>query len=376
MVDGLRGLGVEISAVDDVTSVVGTAGRPTVRAAAVDVGLAGTVARFLPPVAAISDRPVRFDGDPRMRERPVGPLVVALRDLGVVVSTAPGDRLPLTVEGRGTVAGGTVRVDASSSSQLVSGLLLVAPCFTAGLTVRHVGPPVPSRPHLDMTVAMMREFGAQVDQPDEDTWVVAPGGYVARDVDVEPDLSGASAFLAAAMATGGRSSCRVGRCTPTQPGGRLLDVLTAMGGSASLGADGLELRGPSSMMRRRCRPARLARADAGARRARRAGGLAVADHRGRAHPAAGDRPDRGAGRRAAPRRRRRRRAAGRAGDPTDCTAQRGAASARRPPTGDGLGGARPGRRRHRGGRRGTTVAKTMPDFVARWARMLGGGEVG
>ncbi|HVE64107.1 MAG TPA: 3-phosphoshikimate 1-carboxyvinyltransferase, partial [Mycobacteriales bacterium] len=188
--------------------VSGVGGRPQVHAPSVDVGLAGTVARFLPAVAALADGSVEFDGDAQMRERPMAPLLHALRHLGVRVDAAAGDRLPWRVHGAGGVEGGGMRggevtVDASTSSQLVSGLLLAAPCFADGLVARHVGPPMPSRPHVDMTVAMMRSAGGQVEEPDRNTWVVRPGGYRACDVEIEPDLSGASAFLAAAVATGG-----------------------------------------------------------------------------------------------------------------------------------------------------------------------------
>ncbi|HET6214767.1 MAG TPA: 3-phosphoshikimate 1-carboxyvinyltransferase, partial [Micromonosporaceae bacterium] len=157
MANGLRALGVPVSTVDDQRWVVRP--RPLHGPARVDVGLAGTVMRFLPPVAGLTDGPVTFDGDPRARARPLGPLVDALRSVGVRIDSASGGGLPLTVHGIGRVAGGEVTIDASASSQLVSGLLLAAPDYDHGIVVRHVGPPVPSAPHLRMTVQMLRAVG-------------------------------------------------------------------------------------------------------------------------------------------------------------------------------------------------------------------------
>jgi len=247
MAAGVRALGasVEDSGAGDWV-VTGTAGRPVAVAGSVDVGLAGTVARFLPPVAALADRDVGFTGDARMRERPVAALLQAMRDLGAKV-TAPDDRFPFTVHGRGRLRGGAVQVDASASSQLVSGLLLAAPCFADGIDLRHVGDAVPSRPHLDMTVAMMHAAGAHAVEPEPDRWQVAPTGYVATDVDVEPDLSGASPFLAAAVATGGVVRVPSWPAESTQPGRHLLDVLGRMGASWTLDTAGLTLQGPTSI---------------------------------------------------------------------------------------------------------------------------------
>ncbi len=242
MVAGLRALGVPIE-LDGPDGrdwlVTGVPGMLHPAAARVDAGNAGTVARFLPPVAALADAPVTFDGDPRMRERPVGQLLRALRALGVEVD---GEAFPVTVRGRGAVAGGEATVDASRSSQLVSGLLLTAPRFADGLVLRHDGPPMPSQPHVAMTVAMLRSFGASVVASDG-RWEVAPGGYPARDVDVEPDLSSAAPFAAAALATGGRVRFPAWPAETTQPGADLPELLERMGGSCTIGPDGLTVRG-------------------------------------------------------------------------------------------------------------------------------------
>jgi 3-phosphoshikimate 1-carboxyvinyltransferase len=209
----------------------------------VDVGLAGTVMRFMPPVAGLADGPVAFDGDPYARHRPLGPLVEALRSVGVRIDSADGGGLPLTVHGTGRVEGGEVTIDASASSQLVSGLLLAAPRFARGIVVRHVGPPVPSAPHLRMTVQMLRSAGAGVDAGTPDVWAVEPGRLLGRAWEIEPDLSGAAPFLAAALVTGGEVTVPGWPRSTTQPGDRLRELLTAMGGACVLTPAGLTVRG-------------------------------------------------------------------------------------------------------------------------------------
>jgi 3-phosphoshikimate 1-carboxyvinyltransferase len=210
-------------------------------AAAVDCGLAGTVARFLPPVAALGTVVVRFDGDARMRERPMRPLLGALRTLGAAVD---GDALPVTVTG--PARGGAVTVDASTSSQLLSGLLLVGASMPGGLDVRHDGPPLVSAHHVAMTVGMLRESGAVV-EVGPDRWTVAPGPLRAVDRVVEPDLSSASAFLAAAVVTGGAVTVPGWPAVTTQPGAELPALLAAMGGSYALGPEGLTVRGDGAV---------------------------------------------------------------------------------------------------------------------------------
>lgn len=241
MARGLRAMGAHVSTVDDQRWVVRP--RPLAGPARVDVGLAGTVMRFLPPVAGLAEGPVTFDGDPRARARPLGPLVEALRRVGVRIDSAPGGGLPLTVHGVGRVTGGEVTIDASASSQLVSGLLLAAADFDRGIVVRHVGPPVPSAPHLRMTVEMLRSAGAGVDDSTPDVWVVEPGRLVGRAWDIEPDLSGAAPFLAAALVTGGEVTVLDWPRSTTQPGDQLRSLLAAMGGSWTLGTEGLTVRG-------------------------------------------------------------------------------------------------------------------------------------
>jgi 3-phosphoshikimate 1-carboxyvinyltransferase len=197
------------------------------------------VARFLPAVAALADGDVLLDGDPRVRQRPLGPLLAALQALGADLDDDGREALPITVRGRGELAGGEVTLDASASSQLVSGLLLAAPRTRRGITVRHRGGPLPSAPHLAMTVAMLRDCGAVVDDSEPDTWRVEPGTLRPLDLDVEPDLSGAAPFLAAPLLAGGSVTLRGWPDSTTQPGAALPGLLERMGASAWRGEGGL-----------------------------------------------------------------------------------------------------------------------------------------
>ncbi|MCF3961409.1 3-phosphoshikimate 1-carboxyvinyltransferase [Streptomyces fuscigenes] len=204
----------------------------------VTVGNAGTVMRFLPPVAALADGPVSFDGDPRSHERPLGVVIRALRTLGARVDDHGRGALPLTVYGRGALDGGRVEIDASASSQFVSALLLSAPRFNQGVEVRHVGRTLPSMPHIRMTVDMLRAAGARVDEPETggepDVWRVRSGALLGRDLTIEPDLSNAQPFLAAALITGGRVTVPDWPTRTTQPGDALRSLFTRMGGSCGI----------------------------------------------------------------------------------------------------------------------------------------------
>ncbi|QCB94182.1 3-phosphoshikimate 1-carboxyvinyltransferase [Cellulomonas shaoxiangyii] len=211
-------------------------------------GLAGTVMRFLPPVAALADGPVRFDGDPQARVRPMGPVLSALEQLGVRVEWhgEPGF-LPFTVHGRGGLAGGSVDVDSSGSSQFVSGLLLTGARCTDGLTVRHTGATLPSLPHIAMTVEVLRAAGVVVDDSAPATWRVEPGAIAGRDVRVEPDLSNAAPFLCAALVAGGTVRVPGWPSSTTQPGALVPGILERMGGTASLDGDVLTVTGTGTV---------------------------------------------------------------------------------------------------------------------------------
>lgn len=190
--------------------------------ARVDCGLAGTVLRFVPPLAALADAAVEFDGDEQARARPIAPLLDALGELGVPIE---GTGLPFRVLGSGSVAGGTVAIDASASSQFVSGLLLCGASFSNGLTVQHTGSSLPSQPHIAMTTVMLRQGGVDVDDSVPNRWHVHPGTVAARHWDVEPDLTNAVPFLSAAVVTGGTVRITGWPSTSVQPADDILDVL-------------------------------------------------------------------------------------------------------------------------------------------------------
>src|SRR5579863_7289886 len=259
----LRALGNEVA--DDAASAAGpgggspaawlvTAGQPPAGSrVSVDVGNAGTVMRFLPAVAALTSALVHFDGDERIRQRPVGPILTALRDLGARIDDDGRGAAPFTVLGQGGVRGGTVTLDASGSSQLISGLLLAAPRFGQGIEIRHEGPPVPSAPHIAMTVRMLRAAAAEVTTAEAGSdsrpsfWRVRPGRLDLGSVRVEPDLSNAGPFLAAALVTGGTLSLPGWPADSLQAAGPILDVLTRMGARCEVDADGLTVTGPGTV---------------------------------------------------------------------------------------------------------------------------------
>lgn len=210
---------------------------------AIDCGLAGTVMRFVPPIAALADGPVAFDGDPHARTRPMAEVLGALRSLGVRVLDGGRGTLPFTVRGTGSVRGGRVEIDASASSQFVSALLLAAPRYDDGIDVLHVGKPVPSMPHIDMTVACLRERGISVDDAEPNRWRVRPGTIRAMDTVVEPDLSNAAPFLMLALTTGGSVTVPEWPAVTTQAGDALRDLLQQMGARVRLDDDGLNVTG-------------------------------------------------------------------------------------------------------------------------------------
>ncbi len=243
MAQALQSLGVGVDTSTDDWAVVP---HPLTGDARVDCGLAGTVMRFVPPVAALSTGRVSFDGDEHMRRRPVGEVLAALAGLGVEVESTDG-ALPFTVHGRGSVPGGTVVIDASGSSQFVSALLLAGARYERGVDVRHDGKPVPSLPHIEMTVAMLREHGVDVDDSDANRWAVAPGRVRPVDHLLEPDLSNAAPFLALAAVSGGEVTVRDWPRETTQAGDALREILGLMGCEVALTDAGLTVRGPETL---------------------------------------------------------------------------------------------------------------------------------
>ncbi len=246
MAEALRalGAGIEDAPVEGPHSSDWIITPATLRGGArIDCGLAGTVMRFLPPVAALSDGPVEFDGDEQARARPMGPVLDALRTLGASVDDGGRGTLPFVVHGAGRMPGGPVTIDASASSQFVSALLLAGPLYANGVTVHHAGPPVPSEPHIEMTVETLRDAGAIVDDAEPNTWRVEPSEINALDVQVEPDLSNAAPFLAAALVTGGRVTVPGWPQHTTQAGDAIRDILDAMGADVTLTREGLTVSG-------------------------------------------------------------------------------------------------------------------------------------
>lgn len=216
--------------------------------AKVDVGNAGTVMRFLPPLSALAHGDISFDGDPRSYERPLAPVISALEELGIEIEHEGRYSLPLVVKGKGSIPGGELTIDASASSQFLSALLLIAPSTTNGITATHKGGALPSMPHIDMTVQMLRDFGAKVTvDKAAQNWRVESGPLHGVDLVIEPDLSNAAPFLSIAMVCGGSITIADWPKQTTQPGDQLREILTQMGAQVSFSEAGLTLTGGESI---------------------------------------------------------------------------------------------------------------------------------
>jgi 3-phosphoshikimate 1-carboxyvinyltransferase len=242
---GLKALGVAITGNDDSWTLTPS---PLRGPAAIDVGNAGTVMRFLPPLAALAQGDIAFDGDPRSYERPLGPVIKALEELGIEIEHEGRYSLPMVIKAKGSIPGGELTIDASASSQFLSALLLVAPSMKNGITARHRGASLPSMPHIDMTVQMLRDFGAvvHVDKKSE-SWRVEPGKLRGQDLVIEPDLSNASPFLSIAMVCGGTITIADWPKSTTQPGDQLREIFSRMGAHVEFTSAGLTLTGGDSI---------------------------------------------------------------------------------------------------------------------------------
>ena len=249
MVAGLRALGVGIeeknattNGVEELQWIITPA--PLRGGVKIDVGNAGTVMRFLPPLAALATGDVAFDGDPRSYERPLGPVIKALEELGISIEHDGRYSLPLKLHGTGKIPGGALTIDASASSQFLSALLLVAPSFENGIVATHKGGQLPSMPHIEMTVDMLRSFGAQVEvDTAAQSWSVKAGKLHGQELVIEPDLSNAAPFLSLAMVCGGSVTIADWPKTTTQPGDQLRSIFTQMGAKVSMDERGLTLSG-------------------------------------------------------------------------------------------------------------------------------------
>jgi len=243
MVKGLQNLGCEI---DEIKTEQGFDYQITPQKLSgptqIDVGNAGTVMRFLPPIASLATGLVHFDGDARSHERPLEPVIKALEQLGASIEHGNKYRLPLTINGSGEIRGGEVEVDASASSQFISALMLLGPATKNGLTIRNIGKSLPSLPHIEMTIRMLRQFGATV-EVGENSWNVRSGDLQGQDLTIEPDLSNAAPFMAAAMICGGSVEILDWPKSTSQPGDQLRDIFARMGARVDQNNEGLKISG-------------------------------------------------------------------------------------------------------------------------------------
>ena len=237
MIEALRQLGSEIESTPNSLRITPKA---ISGPAQIDCGLAGTVMRFVPPVAALAKGDISFDGDLAARSRPMKTTVGSLRSLGVEVT---GSGLPFTIHGKGEVLGGELDIDASESSQFVSGLLLVAARFKNGLTLNHVGKALPSMPHIEMTIDTLAKRGVVVTRVSNTSWRVEPGEISGRTVEIEPDLSNAGPFMAASLVAGGMVTIENWPTDTTQVGNNFIDLLSQMGAMVSRTGTGMSVTG-------------------------------------------------------------------------------------------------------------------------------------
>lgn len=241
------------------------------RTVSIECGLAGTVMRFVPALAALLPGEFAFDGDPHARQRPMGPVLDGLRQLGVQVDCEQGEnalpfvlRSPGLASAEGVSEAPVVRIDASTSSQFVSALLLMAPRLPQGMVLVHEGSSVPSIPHIQMTVEALRQMGIQVQEHyptqgneaegGEYRWTVHPGSFPGFEMTIEPDLSNAGPFLAAAVVTGESvtiphwpAPAADSSAGTTQVGDMWRELLPALGARVSYAEGRLTVTGPEQL---------------------------------------------------------------------------------------------------------------------------------
>ena len=227
MIEALRLLGTQVEELENGDLKITPAAFD--RSANIDCGLAGTVMRFVPPMSVLANGDIRFDGDLAARRRPMHTTIESLQALGVKITDEGAAALPFTVHGTGSVAGGEITIDASASSQFVSGLLLAAARFENGLTLKHEGEHLPSMPHIEMTLDCLEKRGVKVSSPAQAVWRVEPGPISGGTFAIEPDLSNAGPFLAAAMVAGGSVTVTGWPTSTTQVGDEFDGILQQMG---------------------------------------------------------------------------------------------------------------------------------------------------
>ena len=245
--------------------------QPVSQAVSIECGLAGTVMRFVPALAALLPGEFAFDGDPHARQRPMGPVLEGLRQLGVQVECEQGEnalpfvlRSPGLASAEGISEAPVVRIDASTSSQFVSALLLMAPRLPQGMVLVHEGSSVPSIPHIQMTVEALRQMGIRVQEhyPSQDNkaeggeyrWTVHPGSFPGFEMTIEPDLSNAGPFLAAAVVTGDSvtiphwpAPAADSSAGTTQVGDMWRELLPALGARVHYAEGHLTVTGPAQL---------------------------------------------------------------------------------------------------------------------------------
>ena len=239
MIKALSSLGVKIEIEEDLWKITPA---PLMGPAGIDVGNAGTVMRFLPPLASLAKGLISFDGDLRSHQRPLAPVIKALENLGVSIEHQGRYSLPLVINGAGYITGGEAEIDASASSQFLSSLLLVAPLMKQGLRIKNIGKSLPSKPHIEMTIAMLAQYGAVVDTSIDNQWSVEPTTLSGVDLVIEPDLSNAAVFMAAPILCGGEVIIKDWPRKTTQPGDQLRQIFSEMGGEIDFVDQGLRVR--------------------------------------------------------------------------------------------------------------------------------------
>ena len=239
MIKALSSLGVKIEIEEDLWQITPA---PLMGPAGIDVGNAGTVMRFLPPLASLAKGLISFDGDLRSHQRPLAPVIKALESLGVSIEHQGRYSLPLVINGAGYITGGEAEIDASASSQFLSSLLLVAPLMKQGLRIKNVGKSLPSKPHIEMTIAMLAQYGAVVDTSIANQWSIKPTKLFGVDLVIEPDLSNAAVFMAAPILCGGEVIIKDWPRKTTQPGDQLRQIFSEMGGEIDFVDQGLRVR--------------------------------------------------------------------------------------------------------------------------------------
>lgn len=279
MIEALRQLGAGIELVptdspfgpDVKVTPLNFAQPGSAQAVSIECGLAGTVMRFVPALAALLPGEFAFDGDPHARQRPMGPVLEGLRQLGVQVECEQGEnalpfvlRSPGLASAEGVSEAPVVRIDASTSSQFVSALLLMAPRLPQGMVLVHEGSSVPSIPHIQMTVEALRQMGIRVQEhyPNQGNeaeggeyrWTVHPGSFPGFEMTIEPDLSNAGPFLAAAVVTGESvtiphwpAPAADSSAGTTQVGDMWRELLPALGAQVRYAEGRLTVTGPAQL---------------------------------------------------------------------------------------------------------------------------------